>query len=165
VTGHSFLAVPCVDANGIPTGERDCERSQRRYEACATSGCHTSGAFARTLHTLAEQDILPLVAQLRAMLATRPASDTARNDGRYTTAEGSWFNVKLAEAPGALVHNPFLIEALIRASIAQMQRDYGTPALQLTPPSPKMREFLERSTARAYQKTLLQRTSFRHAPL
>ena len=166
VTGHSFLAVPCVDANGIPTGSRTCDRSQRRYEACAGSGCHTSGAFARTLHTLAEQEILGLVGQLRAMLATRPPSDTARNDGRYTTAEGSWFNVKLAEAPGAAVHNPFLIEALLRASITQMQRDYGTPVPSpLSRPSPQVQEFLERMTARAYQKAVLQRTSFGHAPL
>ena len=144
VAGHSFLATPCVDANGKPTQERDCPRAERRYEACAGAGCHVSAANARGLHTLAEQRILPLVAQLDALLARIPASEFSATDGRYTTAEGSRFNSQLAKAEGAIVHNPFLLEALLRASIEQIRRDYGlTPAASISVPTPAMQRLLD----------------------
>ena len=68
-------------------------------------------------------------------------------DGIYSTAEGSRFNFELAtygariegnptnptgtpayvihELGGGVVHNPFLIESLLRGSINQMKLDYG----------------------------------------
>jgi hypothetical protein len=45
-------------------------------------------------------------------------------DGVYTTAEGSAFNYQLGLTTGAAAHNPFLVEALLTASIRQMQTDY-----------------------------------------
>ena len=42
-----------------------------------------------------------------------------------TTAKGAKWNLMLAQKPGGWVHNPFLIEALLTASIKQMQIDYG----------------------------------------
>ena len=147
VTGHSFRAIPCVGANGLPTESETCTRDQRRYEACVGSGCHTSGANARGLHSLAEQRILPLIAQLQALVAAHP--DTATRDGRYTSAEGSLFNIRLAQEPGAIVHNPFLIEALLRASIAQMQKDYPTANIvAVSTPSAAMQRLLDEARAR-----------------
>jgi hypothetical protein len=54
----------------------------------------------------------------------------------FTSCLGTQFNVSLAQAPGAIVHNPFLVEQLLVASINQLQKDYGvTPdkAVPLTP--------------------------------
>jgi predicted CXXCH cytochrome family protein len=42
VTGHRFLPIPCVDANGAPTGLKDCPDTERRWNACTASGCHGS---------------------------------------------------------------------------------------------------------------------------
>ena len=151
VTGHSFLATPCVDANGVPTGARDCPRAERRYESCAGAGCHISATSARGLHTFAkEQRIDPLIAQLDGLLARIPAAEFSNTDGRYTTAEGSKFNSSLAKATGAEVHNPFLIEALLRASIEQIRRDYGlTPAAALPTATPVMQRLLGDARTRA----------------
>lgn len=48
VTGHRFLPIPCVDAAGVPTGEPDCPDTERRFAACATSGCHSSESVAQS---------------------------------------------------------------------------------------------------------------------
>lgn len=134
VTGHKFGAIPCVDPNTGITTTGDCDISQRTFVACASSGCHGSPDAAKSAMTTAEGRIDLLVSQLNAMIATvkstRPAefSDT---DGKLTTAEGAKFNVSVATKTGAVVHNPFLIESLLTASINQMKIDYGLT----TPPS------------------------------
>ena len=156
VVGHSFLATPCVNAAGIPTGATDCPRTERRYEACAGSGCHTSAASARGLHSVAESRILPLIAQLDALLARIPASEFSATDGRYTTAEGSKFNSGVAKNGGAIVHNPFLVEALLRASIEQIRRDYGlVPTSPLPAPTPAVQRMLEGAWQRAAYRSVL----------
>jgi hypothetical protein len=134
----------------VPTGARDCPRAERRYESCVGAGCHVSATSARGLHTFAEdQRIDPLIAQLDGLLARIPASEFSSTDGRYTTAEGSKFNSSLAKSPGAVVHNPFLIEALLRASIEQIRRDYGiTPAALLPAAAPAMQRLLDDARAR-----------------
>jgi len=40
--GHDFNPIPCVDANGVPTGAPigGCPVSERTFRACATGGCH-----------------------------------------------------------------------------------------------------------------------------
>lgn len=146
VVGHQFLATPCVNAAGIPTGREDCARTERRYQSCATTGCHVSAASARGLHSLAESRIDPLVVQLDGLLARIPATEFSNTDGRYTTAEGSRFNSQLAKRTGAEVHNPFLIEALLRASIEQIRRDYAlTPAASLPAPMAAIQQLLDRA--------------------
>jgi hypothetical protein len=150
VVGHSFLATPCVNANGIPTGATTCPRAERRYESCASAGCHSSAANARGLHSLAESRIDPLVVQLDALLARIPATEFSSTDGRYTTAEGSKFNSTLAKSAGAEVHNPFLVEALLRASIEQIRRDYG---LTPTVPVPAASAAMESMLAEAWHRT------------
>ena len=54
-----------------------------------------------------------------------PAAETNANDNRYTTAVGAKFNSLLAERSGSVVHNPFLLEALMIGTIQQIQREYG----------------------------------------
>ena len=54
----------------------------------------------------------------------------------YTTCNGSSFNLSLSQKPGSYVHNPFLIEQLLIASISQMKKDYSitvSAGLELTP--------------------------------
>jgi predicted CXXCH cytochrome family protein len=64
VTGHRFLPIPCVDANGAPTGATDCLDTQRRFAACTASGCHGNENAARSARQilagrlLAYQDVL-----------------------------------------------------------------------------------------------------------
>ncbi|HSJ23563.1 MAG TPA: cytochrome c3 family protein [Longimicrobiales bacterium] len=124
-TGHSFQATPCTDAGGTPTGERDCDVAQRSFQTCTAAGCHASQATARNAQQLARQRLLSLAATLNAQLALVPAAEFDPNDGVYTTAEGARFNAQLAVFRGTEVHNPFLAEALLIASIQQVQRDYG----------------------------------------
>jgi hypothetical protein len=53
-----------------------------------------------------------------------PGAEFDVSDRRYTTAEGAEFNRKLARA-GAHVHNPFLTETLLIASIEAVRAQYG----------------------------------------
>ncbi len=128
-TGHTFEAIPCADAEGVPTGA-DCgdNLSERTFRACASSGCHGTEAVARGLLTLVRDRIHSLAAGLQAMESQVPASEYNDKDTRNTTAEGARFNRQLAQYTGSEVHNPWLIEALLRASIRQLQEDYGITA-------------------------------------
>lgn len=130
-TGHSFQAIPCVDAAGLPTGSRDCELTQRSFRSCA--GCHLSENGARSALTVAELRIERLIAEISGLLARIPSTEFSTSDGRYTTGEGSKFNMALAQKTGSAAHNPFLIEGLLLASIKQIELDYGLkPSLGLS---------------------------------
>ncbi|HET9441328.1 MAG TPA: cytochrome c3 family protein [Longimicrobiales bacterium] len=123
-TGHLFEAIPCLDASGLPTRDDNCTIDQRTFRTC-TSGCHGSEAAARSALLTVRQRIATWNNQLKAQLAQVPATESNPNDNRYTTAEGARFNSQLADRPGSVVHNPFLLEALLIASIQQIQREYG----------------------------------------
>lgn len=125
-TGHGFNAIPCLDAQGKPT-TGDCDISARTFKACTGSGCHGSEAAARGAFTTAELRIDELVNQLNVLIAQIPSTEFAQ-DSRYTTGEGAKFNVSLAKKQGSFVHNPFLIEALLTATIRQVKLDYGLTA-------------------------------------
>ncbi|MCB9463485.1 MAG: hypothetical protein H6682_07360 [Candidatus Eisenbacteria bacterium] len=128
VTGHRFLAIPCVDANGIPTDDQDCETSDRIFTACANSGCHGDADAARATYTSAKARIDALVAQVDAVLADPnqvPPGERDSNDGRFTVADGAWFNARLAALPGSSTHNPYLCEALLEASLDAIEAEYG----------------------------------------
>jgi predicted CXXCH cytochrome family protein len=135
-TGHTFEAIPCVDQDGIPTGSRECELPDRTFQTCAKSGCHGTESIARNLLILARGDIDDLVAIMLAMEAQIPASEFDHQDSRYTTAEGARFNRELAQQPGSAIHNPFLVKALLNASIRQVRDDYGIPI----PPGASLQE-------------------------
>ena len=127
-TGHSFEATPCVDAAGIPTGEADCAPEERKYDTCATAGCHGSADGARGLQINAENQIAADAADLEALIVQIPATEFDETDDRYTVGEGARFNLELSRSPGAAVHNPFLIEALLLATIDEVQSRYGLAA-------------------------------------
>lgn len=126
-TGHSFDATPCVDANGIPTGE-PCGIEERSFQTCATAGCHSTPDVARTLQIITDTRISGHASTLELLIAGIPASEFDPNDDRYTVGEGSQFNLELARSGGAAVHNPFLIEALLLASIDAVESTYGLAA-------------------------------------
>jgi predicted CXXCH cytochrome family protein len=135
VTGHRFLAIPCVDANGAPTDVQTCAVTARSFRSCAVGGCHGSEAVARTAFNTVEQRIHAINTELRRLIALVPASQLAVGPV-YTTARGAKFNADLADQAGAFVHNPFLIEQLLRASISQMAKDYNltpSPGYRLAP--------------------------------
>ena len=135
--GHDFQATPCVDANGAPV-DGPCELANKKFDGCATGGCHGSATAARSAYIVAEQRLHFLAEQLNAILnqvqpnwATCQAASNCpegspfkNGDGVYTTAEGSAFNYQMGLTTGAAAHNPFLVEALLTASIRQMQTDY-----------------------------------------
>lgn len=124
VTGHVFEATPCVDDAGVPTGET-CSLEQRSFRSCTGSGCHGSEAAARSIVVVVRQRLDRLTDELDALLARVPSSEFNHLDGRYTTAEGARFNSQLAKRPGSATHNPFLMEALLIASITRVRQEYG----------------------------------------
>ncbi len=135
-TGHLFLAIPCPNTRGIPTTDTTCAVSQRLFTACAASGCHGTPQAAMSAFVTASARIQSLNTALQAMLAQVPASQFNAADNIYTTAEGAQFNSRLAAMTGSVVHNPFLLESLLRASITQVNKDYGIaipPSTNLTP--------------------------------
>jgi hypothetical protein len=69
-----------------------------------------------------------LGAQLEAMLTNTtqvPPSELDPASGIFTSAKGSEFNLELARFKGSSTHNPFLMEQLLIASIAEMENVYG----------------------------------------
>ncbi|MHB1862005.1 MAG: multiheme c-type cytochrome [Gemmatimonadaceae bacterium] len=132
-TGHLFVAAPCLDSSGKPTPDETCAETQRSFAACATSGCHGTPDAARFAMNVATQRISALVVQVNAMVAQVPASQFNTTDGKITTGEGAKFNAALGAMAGSPIHNPFLMEALLTASVKQLQKDYGiAPSANIT---------------------------------
>ena len=130
-TGHSFDPIPCVDAQGIPTGASDCELSERSFKTCVQ--CHLSEDAARSAFSVADLRITTLADQITAMLAQVPSTETRTGDNLITTAEGAKFNRDMAKMAGSKIHNPFLMEALLLATIQQLRTDYQLqPSAQLS---------------------------------
>ena len=147
-TGHTFAAAACKNAQGIPIGG-DCEMTvtARTYKGCLGSGCHGSEVGAQSAMITATTRIRALTDELGALLRTvDPGLDAAGGqiDARtpvFTIAEGAFFNWKLAQERGednanplmkvaaSTVHNPFLMESLLRASITEVKRAYNLKPL------------------------------------
>jgi predicted CXXCH cytochrome family protein len=123
-TGHLFEAIPCLDASGLPTRD-DCAINQRTFRTCTNAGCHGSENAARSAMITARSRIDAWNAQLKSQLARVPAGEINPSDTRYTTAEGATFNSQLADRSGSVVHNPFLLEALLIGSIQQIETEYN----------------------------------------
>lgn len=146
--GHEFLAIPCVDANGRPTGATNCPDTERRYNACLSAGCHTSGGSVQGLLVLLDGrmanavttlwrdvnangrlDALPTDSGLLAIVKQQTPGDfsnTGPGATIITVGEGAWFNADLVQrADGSRsVHNPFYAEALLLASEAAVRSTY-----------------------------------------
>lgn len=127
-TGHLFLAIPCVDSAGIPTNN-DCALSQRSFQACTNGACHGSVVAARSALITATTRINNLVAEVDSLIALTPPGERDSRDGRFTVADGAWFNARLGELSGSAAHNPFLIEYLLIASVDALRAEYS-----LSPP-------------------------------
>jgi predicted CXXCH cytochrome family protein len=143
-TGHTFAAAACVNAQGIPIGG-DCAvtTTARSFKGCTASGCHGSENAAASAMVTATVRIRTLADELGALLrAVDPNLDGAGGqiDARvptFTVAEGAYFNWKLAQERGednadpntkvaaSTVHNPFLMETLLRESINEVRRTYS----------------------------------------
>jgi predicted CXXCH cytochrome family protein len=154
--GHTFLPIPCVNAQGIPTGETDCAytTTARQFTACATSGCHANANAALTAFLNARGRIEQLAAAMWVdgdgdESIDNPPTDTGLlptirstipgelnpSDSRVSPADGAEFNLKLCAERYAngdkskSAHNPFFCEALLRGNLEELQATYG-----LTPP-------------------------------
>jgi predicted CXXCH cytochrome family protein len=138
-TGHTFEAIPCLDANGAPVVKGTCGTSERTFQTCTGAGCHGSENVARSALITAELRMVALTEELDRTLQKVHANwKTCRTnnscgagspfntaDGAYTTAEGAAFNYDLGLRKSTAVHNPFLLEALLTASIKQVKTDYN----------------------------------------
>jgi predicted CXXCH cytochrome family protein len=124
-TGHTFEALPCVDEAGVPSGAHDCGMEARSFRSC--TGCHLGETGARTALAVAELRLQRLAGEIEALLPHIPSTEFSTTDGRISTGEGARFNMQLARKGGSAVHNPFLMEALLIASIQQIELEYGLP--------------------------------------
>lgn len=143
-TSHLFRPIPCIDAEGrpLPFGQScDLAPPARSYKACTGGGCHGSEQTAFSALTAATTRIQRAADQLIGQLQRVDPNLTSAGgeiDGAnplFTVAEGAYFNYRLAtfgnrefgtnSVIGSSVHNPFLIEALLIASIQAVQEKYG----------------------------------------
>lgn len=142
--GHSFIAAPCVDANGQPTTNQNCAQTSKTYRSCVQSGCHASQTAAISAYntdSLRVQQLLTmansLIAKERAIKPAECNETSSTTLPAFTTCMGMVFNVSLASAPGAFVHNPFLIEQLLISTINQMESQYSISPDVLVPLTPQ----------------------------
>jgi predicted CXXCH cytochrome family protein len=128
-TGHLFEAIPCVDAQGIPTADDSCPvtTTDRSFASCSTGECHGDAVAAISALQDAQGDIDDLVADVNSLLAMVPPDQFSDTDSLFTVAEGARFNVQLAAIESSAVHNPFLTEALLDASVDALVDQYSLP--------------------------------------
>lgn len=147
VKGHLFRPIPCIGPDGIPLGfPDDCALSAqaRSFDACVDSGCHGSeqAAFSALTAALtrtqnATDELHDLLTQVDPNLEAAGGAIDPTNP-TFTVAEGAFFNLELAEfgnetfgtntVVGSTVHNPFLVEALLLASIRAVEDEYNVSA-------------------------------------
>ena len=158
-TGHLMRPIPCLDASGKPTADKTCAytTTARSWQSCTQSGCHASAAVAAGAFTTIRGRMKFYVDQLwinsdgdgtidasptdggmlATLKATRPSEWTA-NDGVLSPAEGAEYNARLCGEIGQAntdnskgIHNPFLCEALLTATISYLKTYYGLPAASI----------------------------------
>jgi hypothetical protein len=172
--GHLFLAIPCLDAGGLPV-TTDCadDVPSRSWAACTASGCHASATVAVQVFTGITQDLDRLTKQIwddknandtidvaptdggyLSDFVTIPPTEYVTGDNKITPAEGARFNVRMLREGGADgshgVHNPFLARALLGADIDELQAAYpGLP-----PAAPAVQGIMQRSLGTMYKRPL-----------
>ena len=155
-TGHLMRPIPCLDGDGKPTADKSCAYTEtaRSWQTCTNSGCHAdAGRAAAAFNAVrtrmkgytdqlwvdlngngsmqaapSDTGLLPRVRQLR------PA-EWSNTDNTITPAEGAEFNARLCGEYGQStsdnskgVHNPFLCEALLVATIDYIRSYYELTA-------------------------------------
>jgi hypothetical protein len=123
-----------VDANGAPTSSQDCTSDKRSFKSCVASGCHGSQDAARSAEAVAENRVKTLALEINRLynlVKAQKPTEISTTDNKITTAEGAYFNSQsvynttTGQATAAVIHNPYLVEALLTSSIAQLKKDYG----------------------------------------
>jgi predicted CXXCH cytochrome family protein len=128
--GHTFEAIQCLDAQGLPT-QGPCDLAQRQFGGCAVSGCHTTQDAARAAYVTGRNRMNFLV----DLLWTDTDSDSLMErtdggllpevlgqaidagrlneinmyDGVLTPAEGAIWNAQLAYTPDRTVWSNFKV--------------------------------------------------------
>ena len=169
-TGHLFRPVPCLNAQGVPTADKTCayNATARSWKSCTSSGCHANADVAVTLFTNVRNRMKGYTDQLWVDTNRDGTLQPAPTDGgllprvkqqrpqEWTTnditpGEGSEFNARLCGEYGGSntdnskgVHNPFLCEALLTASISYVKTYYGLSSETAT-----KQALLERPVGRA----------------
>ena len=186
-TGHQFEAIPCVDDQGVPTGEDDCAftADARNWSACTNAGCHVGGAgvaanvfnSARDLiidlqnvlwaDTDADQTIDPSPTDQGYLpLILTNTTDLNPSDNEISAADGSEFNVRLCgiglhgHPDGSFgTHNSFLCRALLLQSAAYLESIYGF--LPAPPPAVKaMMDKWSQSVQTGSNRPIIRREAF-----
>jgi hypothetical protein len=139
-TGHRFLATPCVAASGLPLDDQtNCQPANMTFRSCLASGCHGTETAARNAMNTANLRIANLVTQANTLITQAKAGPKASEctfatTKPYSTCMGMQFNISVATKVGGVIHNPFLVEQLMLASINQMKKDYNlTVTVDMTP--------------------------------
>jgi predicted CXXCH cytochrome family protein len=114
--GHTFEAIQCLDAQGLPVAG-PCADTQRNFKGCTISGCHLAESVARTAFQVvrarmnlltdvlwaddgdgvmetSDLGLLPKV--LANAIAAGNRNEMNLYDTRLTTAEGAIWNAQLA---------------------------------------------------------------------
>jgi predicted CXXCH cytochrome family protein len=144
--GHTFLAAPCTDASGRPTGDQGCELTAAARDFTGCVECHASEEESAALLRSAVSDLLPRVRTLAARLAAidpngaAPGGEISSGDFRFTAADGAYFTLSVALSARGLsgfdpqdrrvlaasvTHNPTLLEALVEAALDALAAEYG----------------------------------------
>jgi len=147
-TGHLFTAIPCLDAQGIPTTSTSCSDAQRRFDACVGGGCHSSTSNAASFRQVLRGrlqgyvdvlwkdkngngalDPLPTDSGLLAIVKQQTPGDFSTSGTGatiITVGEGTWFNADMiSRADGSWgVHNPIYAEALLLGSTQALRPQY-----------------------------------------
>ncbi|NNE44839.1 MAG: hypothetical protein HKN12_11585 [Gemmatimonadetes bacterium] len=156
-TGHSFKALPCLDSQGVPSGDDACNYNsmERSFASCATTGCHSSEVAASSALTAATLRMELFSSDLlQSLTMVDPNLDSAggeidAGDPTFTVAEGAYFNYNLANHGGSVIgsatHNPFLTEALLIASINAVFDEYGVRPSRAMDYRAELRKLLERA--------------------
>ena len=137
---RSFLATPCVAASGLPLDDQtNCQPGNMTFRSCVASGCHGTETAARNAMNTANLRIANLVTQANTLITqakagAKGAECTFSATKPYSTCMGMQFNISVATKVGGVIHNPFLVEQLMLASINQMKKDYNlTVTVDMTP--------------------------------
>ena len=154
-TGHLFTAIPCVNEQGIPTtGDCGLNATERSFNGCTSAGCHSSEEGAALALQERSTRIQAKANELLGLLVqVDPNMDDAGGeidaaDPNFTAAEGAFFNYNLAtfgdDVVGASTHNPYLVEALLIASIRTVTDTYGLDGTSAAELDAELEAVLER---------------------
>ena len=169
--------IPCLDTEGKPTADNSCAYTEtaRTWQTCTSSGCHASEAAASAAFNTVrarmkfytdqlwrDQDssgsisAAPTDAGLLATVKANMPGEFSTADTLVTPAEGAEFNTRMCGEYGQStsdnskgVHNPFLCESLLIATIEYLKVHYS-----LSTPSPRMPDWMSSPVSTAFGRSM-----------